>query len=62
MNYTRKYKKTFIEIIDDLEILTDLELSDKKSILDFKKKLLELSSQLASKSFYEFFGDFIENI
>jgi len=62
MNYTRKYKKTFIEIIDDLEILTDLELSDKKSIIDFKKKLLELSSQLASKSFYEFFGDFIENI
>lgn len=62
MNYTRKYKKTFIDIIDDLDLFDELELRDKNAIVNFKKDLLELWSKLKNKSFYEFFGDFVEQI
>ncbi len=68
-NYTRKFKLSMFDFLNDLEknlIPVDeqraLELSDKKSLISFRDKLIEFWNKFVSSSFSEAFAYFINEI
>ena len=68
-NYTRKFKLSMFDFLNDLEknlIPVDeqraLELSDKKSLVEFKDKLVDFWNKFIELSFSEAFAYFVEQI
>ncbi|NVP17392.1 ATP-dependent helicase [Candidatus Gracilibacteria bacterium] len=59
LNYTRKYKLSFIDFLTDNKLFEELELQDKKGFSDFIENLLSFNKDIVSKNIGEFIGEFI---
>lgn len=59
LNYTRKYKLSFIDFLTDNKLFEELELQDKKWFSDFIENLLSFNKEIVSKNLGEFIWEFI---
>lgn len=59
LNYTRKYKLSFIDFLTDNKLFEELELQDKKWFSDFIENLLSFNKDIVSKNIGEFIWEFI---
>lgn len=60
-NYTKKFKVSFFDNLLELENISDLELSTKDEIIDFRQRFLSLEQKLEELNFIEFFNYFLES-
>jgi superfamily I DNA/RNA helicase len=58
-NYTKKFKVSLFDYLTDTDKLNTLELDDLEKILQFKELFCNLSEQMRSKNFLEFFREVI---
>lgn len=59
LNYTRKYKLSFIDFLTDNKLFEELELQDKKWFSDFIENILSFNKDIVSKNIGEFIWEFI---
>lgn len=60
INYTRKEKVRFFDVLKNLESFEGLEFRNKQKLIDFRDNLVLLSSRLKTTNFIIFFNEFIE--
>ncbi|MDD3793584.1 MAG: ATP-dependent DNA helicase [Candidatus Gracilibacteria bacterium] len=59
LNYTRKYKLSFIDFLSNENLLSEIDFQDKKGFELFLKGLLDFNKDIVSKNLSEFMGEFM---